>query len=234
MKKKCGLLFGIGMVILISVMGCKMQRNYERNKMLLYMKYKYGREFRYVESYAGQLGKNYTTILVENKGNPKQRALVRMYKRQQRRIYEDNYLSYLLKEKLEKEIGTLAREQFGECKIYYQIPRFVFPEEFNKDMTFEQFLQNPCAMPQFYIYPANPEKEKEDWELLLKAFVQKNAQKGYQIRGTVSIAKNKENYEMITPENFAESDYNGYETSAELTFSMDNQGNIRYMRWISG
>lgn len=204
----------------------------EVNKMLSYMKQRYGEEFVYVESYAGQPGKPYTTMLAERKRNPSQVVLVRVRSYNGRRYYEDNFLSYLLKEELEAKIRVLAERAFGKCKLYYKIPLFVFPGEFRADMGAEEFLQNAYAMPQFYIYPKKLSGDKEDWEKKLHSFIRRNAEKGYQIRGTLSVAASQENYGMIQQDNFAESDYLGYKALRELSFSMNEEGKLRYMRWI--
>ena len=67
----------------------------------------------------------------------------------------------------------------------------------------------------------------------MQSFINRNAGEGYQIRGTLSLPATEENYEMIQKDNFAESDYLGYETFGELVFSMDQEGKTRYVRWIN-
>lgn len=210
----------------------KMKKENKKGKMLAYMQQKYGENFDFVESYAGQAGKEYTMILAASRSHPKRRALVRLSERGGRRYFEDNYLSYLLKEELEVKIGSLAKECFGECKVYYKIPGFVFPAWFKADMKADEFLKNIYAMPQFYIYPVNSSGSREEWEEKIQKFRCLNADLHYKIRGTVSLAKTKEDFELVTADNFAESDYLGYEALAELIFSMDEKGNFRYLRWL--
>lgn len=219
-------------LIVLETVGCGMKKDYAVKKMLSYMKRKYGEEFSYVETYAGQYGNSYTMISVRSRESPERTALVRFSEWEGRRRYEDNYLARLIKEELEQRIGELARKCFGECKIYYKLPDFVFPTWFKADMSAEEFLRNPCAMAQFYIYPVDVEGSREEWEAKMEEFRSRNAQEGYQIRGTLSLPKTGEDYEMLSEDTFAGSDYEGYQARGELTFSMDKNGSFRYIRWM--
>lgn len=232
-KKIPVILFVWGMILLGVLVGYNMKGSYEVSKMLSYMKERYGEEFIHVESYAGQPGKPYITMLVERKANPSQVALVRVRSYNGHKYYEDNFLAYRLKEELEEKVKIPAERAFGKCKLYYKIPLFVFPGEFRADMSAEEFLSNPYAMPQFYIYPKNMSSDKQIWEKKLQSFINRNVSEGYQIRGTLSVPASSENYQLIQPDNFAESDYFGYEAWGELVFSMDGEGKLRYMRWIN-
>ncbi len=209
MRKKIYWLLFFTAVLFVGIIGCMMKKEDDRERMLSYMKHKYQEEFLYIESYAGQLGKGYTSILVENKKYPERKALVRISVKESRRCFEDNYLAYLLQEELEKEIGQIAEECFGSCEVSYKIPQFVFPEHFHINMTAAEFLSNPYAMPQFAIYPKTTIKEQDIWEKRLDDFREKNAAKAYKIRGTICIV------------------------DTELAFSMDKEGKFRYMRWLS-
>ena len=223
----------MAVLLVCQIAGCVMSKDYERNKMMSYMGCKYGEKFDFLESYAGQAGKNYSMILVRSREHKERTALVRLSEKNGKRYYEDNYLAWVLRDELEQTEGDFARQCFGECKIYYKIPEFVFPFYFKADMTPEEFLRNPCSMPQFYIYLQAGEPEREEWEKKLQIFRNLNAEKGYKIRGTLSFAASARDYEMINPENFAGSDYETYEAYDELLFSMDEKGNFRYMRWLS-
>lgn len=223
----------LAVTVISLLMGCEMKREYEREKMISYMGCKYGEKFDFIESYAGQAGKNYSMILIRSREHKERQALVRLWEKNGKRYYEDNYLAYLLKEELERIEGDFAKQCFGECKVYYKLPEFVFPFYFKADMTPEKFLQEACSMPQFYIYLQREELLREKWEEKLLQFRDMNAEKGYKIRGTLSFAASKEDYEMINAENFLSSDYENYEAGDELVFSMDEKGKFRYMRWLS-
>lgn len=208
-KGRCGQIVLMAAILTISaVMGCGMRSECEKDNMLFFMKDKYGEEFDYVESYAGQTGKPYTMIRVVSRDHQERQALVRCMEREGKRYYEDNYLSYLLKEELEQKISTLAKQCFGECEIRYKIPDFVFPYEFSTDMTAEEFLKNPRSMPQFFIYPEDKAGQRNDWEERLVDFQKRNVENGYRIKGMLRITD-----------------------TDELLFSMDEEGNFRYMRW---
>lgn len=97
--------------------------------MLDYMKEKYGEDFADEEACAGQTGKAYTMRRMHSKSRPDESVLVRAMGREEV-VFQDNYLAYLLKEEIEKTIGEIAGEVFGECKVFYKIPELVFPPEF--------------------------------------------------------------------------------------------------------
>lgn len=223
----------IAALLACQIAGCVLSKDYERNKLMSYMGCKYGEKFDFVESYAGQAGKKYSMILVKSRVHGERTALVRLSERDGKRYYEDNYLAWVLRDELERIEGDFARMCFGECKIYYKIPEFVFPFYFKADMTPEEFLKNPCSMPQFYIYLQAGEPDREEWEKKLQLFREMNAKEGYKVRGTLSFAASGEDYEMISGENFIGSGYGMYQAFDELLFSMDEKGNFRYMRWLS-
>lgn len=208
MRRKSGFLLLIAGMITLGIMGCAMRKENDRERLLSYMKNKYSEEFSYVESYAGQLGKNYMTILVESQKYPERRALARLSVQKGKNCFEDNYLAFLMKEDIEEEMGQLAEACFGECRITYKIPQFVFPSDFLADMTAEQFLSEPSAMAQFDVYPKESEGEEAEWEQKLDNFRKKNVEKGYQIRGTLHCGEK------------------------DLVFSMDERGAFQYMRWL--
>lgn len=220
-------------LLVCQIAGYRMSVDYEKNKMMSYMGCKYGENFDFVESYAGQAGKNYRMILVKSREHKERTALVRLSKKNGKRYYEDNYLSWILKDELEQIEGDFARQCFGECRIYYKIPEFVFPFYFKAEMTPEEFLKNSCSMPQFYVYLQDEQPDREEWEKKLQLFRKMNAEKGYKVRGTLSFAASGQDYEMINGENFVYSDYDNYQAADELLFSMDEKGNFRYMRWLS-
>lgn len=214
--------------------GCGMKKEAERERMLSYIKEKYGEEFEFVEDYAGQAGKDYRMIVASDRRNPDRRVLVRFIREGGEGCFADNYPAFLLRKELEEKIGALAGSCFGVCKVFYKIPEFVFPAEYGQDMTADEFLKDSRSMAQFYIYPKETRGEKREWEERLDIFGKMNAANGWQIRGTLSLARERKDYEMITQENFAGSVYEGYEAVAELVFSMDENGGFRYRRWIDG
>lgn len=199
----------VSVFVIIGMTGCGMKRKFAIEKMLSYMKHKYGEDFVYVDSYAGQTGKAYIMILVSSSKHKERQALVRYSERDGRSCYEDNYLAYLLKNGLEERIGEFAGQCFGESKVNYKIPDFVFPSDFQTDMTADEFLKDSCSMPQFYIYPKDREGEHEKWEERAYDFQRSVAGAGYKIRGTVDLGNR-----------------------GKLLFSMDEKGDFRYLRWV--
>lgn len=190
------------------ILGCYMGKEQEREKMLSYMKKKYGEEFRYLESYAGQFGKEYTAILAESCSYPDRKVLVRLSLKEGEECVEDNYLAWILKGQIEQEMGSLAEECFGKCKICYQIPGFVFSNDLTPDTKVQDFLKNPYTLSRFQIYPENTEGTCKEWEERLEKFRLENVKRGYRIRGTITILE------------------------ADLLFSMDITGNFKYLRWL--
>ena len=221
-------------MLFLGIAGCGMRKRNERTEMLSYLKDKYGEPFDFVESYAGEAGKSYSMLLASSRKHPERKVLVRKSVEGGRLRFQDNYLAWILRQELEKKERETAERCFGECKVYYRIPQFVFPPEFGAGMSVDAFLKNPLSMAQFYIYPASASGSEKQWEQKLDEFVRQNAECGYKVRGTVSLPGSGSDYERITQENFASSDYEGYEAVAELVFSMDERGGLRYRRWMKG
>lgn len=219
-------------VAVLAFAGCGMKKEADRERMLSYMEEKYGEEFEFVEDYAGQAGKDYGMILAADRKNPDRRVLVRLAREGGEDRFADNYPAFLLRQELEEKIGALAGECFGACKVFYKIPEFVFPAEFGPDLSADEFLGDPRSMAQFYIYPMQTQGGRREWEEKLDTLGKLSAANGWQIRGTVSLAREREDYDMVTKENFAASGYEGYEAMAELVFSMNESGGFRYRRWM--
>ena len=213
-------------ILVIGKTGCIMKTYDEKEKMLAYMENRYGEEFIYIESYAGQYGKEYVAALVKSRKHPEREALVRRSGRNGRKCYEDNYLAYLLKDALEEAIKREAEQSIGECEVVYVIPGFVFPDSFSCSMSADTFLKEICAMPQFMIYPLAERpivagsssgkvpgnislQERQSWEEKIEVFRQRLVQKQYKIRGSLYFADGE-----------------------ELAFSLGDKGRFRYLRWF--
>lgn len=187
------------------------KRDFRTDEMMDYMERKYREKFDFVEGYAGQTGKDYIMILLKSRQYSDDRqALVRMVERQGKLYYEDNYLAHLLKDKLEEIEGAIACQCFGECKLCYKLPEFVFPSCFHAGMPAEEFLGNQYAMPRFFIVLENRELRQRKWEEKVHKFRKLNSEKGFKIRGTIKLDADR------------------------IIFSIDESGSFRYMRWLSG
>lgn len=199
-------------VVIMGVTGCARSRE---EQMLVYMEEKYGESFEMIGSYAGQIGKDYTMALVRSFNRPQDQALVRLTHRKEEEVYQDNYLAYLLKEKIEAVLLEDASEIYGECKVIYKVPYLVFPETFGPDMGAEAFLKQKEAGVQIFIYPKsgceNQIRNQEAFEMRIR-------QKGYRISGVVSYPKSEEMYQRISGRNISRDGYLGYEAIAESTF----------------
>lgn len=202
------------MALLLGVDGCTGSREEE---MLAYMEEKYGESFEMIGSYAGQIGKDYTMALVRSFNRPQDQVLVRLMQQNDEEVYQDNYLAYLLKEKIEAILAESAREIYGECKVIYKVPYLVFPADFGPDMSAEAFLKQPEAKVQIFIYPKSGcEDQKKDLETL-EALI---FQKGYRISGVVSYPQSEEMYQEISGRNISRDGYRGYQAITESAFSV--------------
>lgn len=225
---KRGLLFAVLLLLVGFIGGMVMSNTDETEQMLAYMEEKYGEKFIYLGPYGGQVGKPYSMIEAESKDRPGQKVLIRIRREDGRDYFEDNYLAFLLQEELQYTVGEAAQQAYGECKVFYKIPDLVFPEAFRPDMTKEEFLTQTIIPVQFYIYP----REAKEEEKRLNHFRSLILEKGYRLRGTVSYPKSQKDYDFLTQENFFQSDYLGYEAGKELIFSMDEEGEFHYVRWL--
>ena len=195
--------------------------------MVAYMEQKYGESFAVMESYAGQFGKDYTMLKVRSISRNQEGILVRASGREDI-AYQDNYLSYLLKEEIEYRLAQSAKASRGECKVFYRIPELVFPAEFPADMEADAFLRHPQSKVRVYIYvrdcPADIQKRADEF------FFQLQKQQ-YIIGGIISCPLDEGMYEMVTEENFRGDIYLGYQSVTEAVFSMDELGKLVYLEW---
>ncbi len=195
--------------------------------MVAYMEQKYGESFAVMESYAGQFGKDYTMFKVRSISRNQEGILVRASGREDI-AYQDNYLSYLLKEEIEDRLAQSAKASLGECKVFYRIPELVFPAEFPADMEADAFLRHPQSKVRVYIYvrdcPADIQKRADEF------FFQLQKQQ-YIIGGIISCPLDEGMYEMVTEENFRGDIYLGYQSVTEAVFSMDELGKLVYLEW---
>lgn len=224
-RKKAALWIGI---VFLALGSMSLYRKGEEEQMLGYMEQKYGEPFTAMESYAGQLGKDYTMLKVQSQRRKTGGILVRAVNDKGKIIYQDNYLAYLLRNQIEQRIVALAEPIYGECKVFYKIPEMVFPEEFPADMDVDAFLRHPESMVRMYLYIRNiPSDKQKQLEQLLGAF----NQRGYIIGGVVSYPVDGKRYRMITEDNFTRDIYLGYQYYSEAIFSMDEKGNQVYLEW---
>lgn len=223
-----GLIFGLCLLLTGALWGSLFSgREKETERMLDYMKKKYGEDFADEQAYAGQTGKAYAMRSVHSQSRPGESVLVRAMGRKEV-VFQDNYLAHLLKEEIEKTIGEIAGEIFGECKAFYKIPELVFPSEFPADMEVDAFLRHPLSMVKIYVYVRNSPLDRQEQ---IDAFLEALSRKGYVIGGAVSYPAGDEMYEMITAEHFTGDIYQGYQSVAEVVFSMKEEGVLSYLRW---
>lgn len=197
-------------------------------KMLEYMEQKYGKSFTVLEPCAGQFGKDYFMFLVRENKSGAEGILVRAVKKEDKWIYQDNYLAYLLKEQIEQQIKGIAKPVFGECRVFYKIPNMVFPKEFTADMEPESFLKCPWSMIKIYLYIEVCSENKREQ---MNKFCSLLQEKEYLAGGVVSWPSDENNYQKITGENFSGAAYAGYQHEAEVVFSIREKNVPVYLKW---
>lgn len=204
-------------------------REGEQRKMVAYMEQKYGESFSVIEPCGGQLGKDYTMLRMRSNDRNQEGILVRASGKEET-VYQDNYLAYLLKEKIVQQLTKPAREAFGECKVFYRIPESVFPAEFPAHMEADAFLRHPLARVRVYIYVRN-HPCLPDIKGRVDDFFSMLQSRGYIVGGVISFPRDVGMYEIITEENFRGDVYQGYQSMAEAVFSMDENGDVMYLEW---
>lgn len=219
----------------------------KKAQMLDYMKNKYGEDFVDGEACSGQFGKAYSMRKVYSASHPEEGILVRAMGEEEK-VFQDNYLAYLLRDEIEECVKRIAEETFGECKVFYKIPELVFPSEFPADMKADAFLQHPLSMVRIYVYVKDsPLKDSPlnnrplnggtlagstlDRQKQIDNFLTALSGKSYIMGGVISYPAGEGMYEMITEDNFAGDIYHGYKSRTEAVFSMKKSGELSYLRW---
>lgn len=173
--------------------------------MTAYMEEKYKEAFSLVRPYNGQFGKDYTMYELKSENGQDKGILVRRVKTGDQKIYQDNYLAFLLKQEIECRVEETANQVFGKCSVHYQIPELVFPASFPADMSGEKFLKNPWAMVKVTILPQNDENHSEE---KVGAFLNAVREKGYVLGGTIR-----------------------FPSAGKAIFALDEKGGIKYLEW---
>lgn len=212
--------------MLLNLSACGLFTSRE-DDMLDYMEKKYGESFTTVEPFGGQLGSKYTMILV--KGTYAEDALVRVVYEEAPLVYQDNYLGFIHKQEIETLLEPLAEQAFGTCKLFYKVPRMVFPVETTKHTTAEELLGNPYTMTRIYVYPKD---NSEDNSSKIDMLQQQLAEKGYCIGVIISFPPDEKWYDFITEDTFVGAVYQGYEADEEIVFQMDREGGYRSLYWL--
>lgn len=218
----------LAVMLIASIGSFYLCRKGEESKMVAYMEHKYGESFSVMEPYAGQLGKDYMMLRVRSNDRNQEGILVRA-SGTEKISYQDNYLAYLLKEKIEQRLARIAGQSFGECKVFYQIPELVFPAEFPAHMEADAFLRHPLSKVRVYIY-VRSFTDLQDLKERADDFFLQTQSRGYIVGGVISCPLDGGMYEMVTEENYKGDIYQGYQSVVEAVFSMDERG-VMYLEW---
>lgn len=195
--------------------------------MLAYMEKKYKEPFTIVETYGGQVGKDY--VMLKVRGKHADSALVRVMQEDGHAVYQDNYVGFLVRQEIQETLQPLAEEVFGTCKVFYMVPNLVLPRELRADADVTDFLRNPATMTRILIYPKKTVNDSlrrmEEFRKLLK-------ENEYCFSGIISFPKEEAWYEMLCEENLGGENYLGYEAQEEISFKINNSGDFQYLKWI--
>lgn len=82
----------LAVMLIVSISSFYLCRKGEESKMVAYMEHKYGESFSVMESYAGQLGRDYTMFRVRSNDRNQEGILVRAFGTE-KISYQDNYLA---------------------------------------------------------------------------------------------------------------------------------------------
>jgi len=87
--------------------------------------------------------------------------------------FQDNYVAFLLKEEVEKEVEKIASEVYGDVKVYCQPIGNMLPSEWNRETTLEDF--NTENIYKLYLFLAGDESNKEkNINMFLEKYCERN------------------------------------------------------------
>lgn len=195
--------------------------------MLQYMEQKYHEKFTLLGPYGGQIGKPCRMVFMSSERFPKAQILVRMIREESSVRYQDNYPAYLQKDGMERFMRQDAEQVFGACKVFYKIPRQVFPETFPLNLSTEEFLRHPDSQVLLYFYP---KEGQENAEAQLEQLAALLTQNGYCIGGVLSYPEQDSMYERLNADNFYRED-NDYRACREAVFRLLPSGEFAYLEW---
>ena len=130
-----GLLFLRDILVKRGVRILMLTRQDYMNAAEYYMQKKYGEKFESEYIYNG-------SVYVHPKSNPYRHVVVDVETKDGMVYFHDNYVGYLKKEELEKDIYELVKLIYGECKVYIHPYGFALDDSFNKDTDLMTYVSN--------------------------------------------------------------------------------------------
>jgi len=121
-----------------------------------YMERKYGEKFEGQYFY----GMNNDRMYISPANRPEWSVTVSFTKAKLWNVeFQDNYVAFLLKEEVEREVEKIASEVYEDVKVYCQPIGNMLPSEWNRETTLEDF--NTENIYKLYLFLAGDESNKE-------------------------------------------------------------------------
>jgi protein involved in sex pheromone biosynthesis len=181
------------LTIMIGVTGCMKTEN-KQDEMMSYMTNKYHEQFTFVAIDTQTWSSGFTEMIVHSAAFPDGRIVVRRNK--DTGAMEDNYVDFLMKDKIEKEITSIAQPIYGNCKVMYKPGGDTMSDSINQNMTVAEYAKaNTLSMQlTLCVYDSNYQANKglkieklraeladKQYDCILYIFYMLNSQKIAQI-----------------------------------------------------
>lgn len=138
--------------------------------MVEYMEEKYGEEFTFIEATGTNKikGSSQREATVSTERFPREQISVMADKDEDGNYYfRDNYVSFLLRDEIEKLLTEIAAPIYKDCKVIFDANTPVYPEETGKEITMDEYIKWGSLNIYICLGPgADVEKKDEDIEKL--------------------------------------------------------------------
>ena len=118
-------------------------------QMLKYMKEKYQEDFTPGLCEMASWAYSYDSMTVYSDKFPKE--FIQVY-RYEKKIFKDNYMSFLFREEIEQIVHDIVETLFGRCVVIMHQSNFPVDVDLPKDASLDDYLKNKPIMNNFRIY----------------------------------------------------------------------------------
>jgi len=132
--------------MMIGLSGCMFIQNGNSiyKQMVEYMEEKYGEEFTFIEATGTNKikGSSQREATVSTERFPREQISVMADKDEDGNYYfRDNYVSFLLRDEIEKLLTEIAAPIYKDCKVIFDANTPVYPEETGKEITMDEYIK---------------------------------------------------------------------------------------------
>ncbi|MPW24865.1 hypothetical protein GC105_03555 [Alkalibaculum sp. M08DMB] len=136
------------------------KRKSNKDEVLAYMKKKYGENFEFYDVNTQQWNADYIKMVLFSKKIPNDNIVV--HKNREDGTITDNYVAYLLEDKVEKLVLDLASQVYGTCKVFNIPSTSPLSPKISGSISLSNYVSSIESELEFIIFTYNSFRNKDD------------------------------------------------------------------------